>query len=60
VFHEITYFSNLCDNVDCELPQEVLSSDGYEVAAHKSALEALKQDLSGGDLLTAVIRMDGL
>ena len=51
------------DAVACEFLQEALSLDGYEVKAYTSAKEALKQDLSGYDLLMSDIRMpemDGL
>lgn len=51
------------DAVACEFLQEALSLEGYEVKAYTSAREALKQDLSGYDLLMSDIRMpemDGL
>ena len=45
------------DAVACEFLQEALSLEGYEVKAYTSAREALKQDLSGYDLLMSDIRM---
>jgi two-component system, NtrC family, response regulator HydG len=51
------------DAVACEFLQEALSRAGYEVNAHTSAREALKEDLTEFDLLLSDIRMpdmDGL
>lgn len=51
------------DAVACEILQEALSLDGYEVKALTSAKEALQQNLAVYDLLMSDIRMpemDGL
>jgi DNA-binding NtrC family response regulator len=48
------------DAVACEFLQEVLQRDGYDVAAHTSAQNALEQNLSEYDLLMSDIRMPGM